>query len=238
MNIFSVFLVIVVQQNSAIDSIKNLIEDNQNFTLIIELNDNYRKLEMFDSANAYLKKYENQYESEEQAQLNYLIAENLFFKGELLLAREQYLRTVAKFSNARYANEALERLYLFESARKDTVLFKKLIRSIYHYEIRKLKMAEDSLRALVNTSIGGYALYYLALIHNDKKEFGHALSALEQLNKDFPANRIHQAKILTAEIYYEIGKKKEAVKLLEELVVKYPNAPIGIKARELLKHAR
>ncbi|MEO0184497.1 MAG: hypothetical protein ABIL20_01690 [candidate division WOR-3 bacterium] len=235
---FSAFLVIMVQQISAIDSLKNLIENNQDFALIIQLNDKYRRLEMFDSANVSMKKYENRYGFEEQAQMHYLMGENLLLKGELVSAREQYLKTAAKFSNARYANEALERLYLFETARKDTVLFKRLIKSIYYYETNELKLAEDSLKILVKTTIGAYALYYLALVYKDRKEFNHSFSALEQLDKDFPANRIHHAKILTAELYYEIGKKKEATKLLEELIIKYPNAPVGIRARELLRNSR
>ncbi|MEO0190950.1 MAG: hypothetical protein ABIL18_08210, partial [candidate division WOR-3 bacterium] len=145
-----------------------MIEINPDYHCILELNNAYRRSWLFDSANNYLKKYEDRFGFEEQAEFNYLIGENLFFKGELLSAREQYLKTAAKYSNAKYANDALERLYLFESARKDTLLLKKLGKVINLYEIGELKPAEDSLRNLIKTVIGDYALYYLALVYYQK----------------------------------------------------------------------
>ncbi|MEO0095822.1 MAG: tetratricopeptide repeat protein [candidate division WOR-3 bacterium] len=217
------------------DSLKSLIEINPDYHCILELNNAYRRSWLFDSANNYLKKYEDRFGFEEQAEFNYLIGENLFFKGELLSAREQYLKTAAKYSNAKYANDALERLYLFESARKDTLLLKKLGKVINLYEIGELKPAEDSLRNLIKTVIGDYALYYLALVYYQKNEYNQALSALEQLNKDFPSSCIHQAKLLVAEIDLKIGREKEAIKILEDLVIKYPNFPVGIRARDILK---
>uniref|UniRef100_A0A7V0Z4C7 Tetratricopeptide repeat protein n=1 Tax=candidate division WOR-3 bacterium TaxID=2052148 RepID=A0A7V0Z4C7_UNCW3 len=218
-----------------IDSLKNLIAIKLEYQYIIELNNAYLKSGLFDSANDCLKKYEERFGFEEQAGINYLLGENLFFKGELLSAREQYLKTVARFSSARYANEALERLYLFESARKDTILLKRLAKSIYLYEINELKPAEDSLKKLIKTGLGDFALFYLSLAYDKKNEFNQALSALEELKKEFPANRIHRAKILVAEVYIKMGKLQEGIKILEELVIKYPNSPIGIRAREILK---
>ncbi len=219
-----------------IDSLKNLIEIKPDYSYIIALNDAYRKMGLFDSANFYLKKYENSFGLEAEAEINYLMGENLFFKCEILSAREQYLKTVARFSNAKYANEALERLHLIESTRKDTALLKRLVQSIYRYEINDLKSAEDSLKKIIKTNLGDFALFYLSLVYDKRNEFEKALSALEELKKEFPANRIHRAKIFVAEIYIKMGKKQEGLKMLEELVVKYPNSPIGIRAKEILKN--
>jgi tetratricopeptide (TPR) repeat protein len=219
----------------SLDSLKLLIENTKDFNCLLKLNDEYRRLGLFDTANKYLKNYEKLFGFEEEAQLNYLIGENLFFKCALLNAREQYLITVARFSNARYANESLERLHLFESARKDTILLKKLARSIYFYEIKDFKHSEDSLKALIKTSIGDYALYYLSLIYYQNKNFDQALSALEELHRDFPANRIHQAILLKAEIYFSIGRERDGIKILQDIIIKKPNSPIGIRAREILK---
>ncbi len=219
-----------------IDSLKCRLEQNLNFQELLKLNNAYQHLKMFDSANVFLKKYENRFGFEEQAQLNFLIGDNLLFKGEPLSAREQYLKTVARFSSAKYANEALERLYLLESARKDTVALKRLLHAVYLFEIRETEMAEDSLKALIRTVAGEYALYYLSLVYVAKNELGKALSALEQLNVDYPKNQIYQAKLLMAEICHRSGRKKEARKLLEDLIVKHPNSPAAIRARELLKN--
>jgi tetratricopeptide (TPR) repeat protein len=234
---FSALLIILFQLNSSeIDSLKNLIAHNPDFSLITALNNYYIRSGMFDSANVYLKKYEDRYAFEEQAQLNYLMAENFLFKGDLQSARDQYLRTVARFSNARYANEALDKLHLLESTRKDTVVLKRFIKAIYSYETGEINLAEDSLKILVNSTVGDYALYYLAMVYHHRKDHNQALSALEQLKKDFPANRIHEAKILIAEIYFELGKEKDAKKILEEIIVKDPSGPISIKAREILRN--
>ena len=235
---FFIIFILFIDPETNTDSLKGLIENNLNVSSVVELNDEYRRLRMFDSANIYLKKYEIQLGYEEQAQVNYLMGDNLLFNGELLSAREQYLKTVAKFSNAKYANEALERLHLLESARKDTVLSKKLVKSIYLYEIKEIKSAEDSLKSLVKTGVGDYALYYLSLVYFLKVDFNQALSALEQLNKDFPAHRIHQAKLLMAEVYIRMGKETEGRKMLEELIIKHPNSPVAVKARELLRYLR
>ncbi|MEO0161928.1 MAG: tetratricopeptide repeat protein, partial [candidate division WOR-3 bacterium] len=144
--------------------------------------------------------------------------------------------TVAKYPNARAANDALERLHLFESVRNDTTTLKRFARAIYLYEIKDWESAQDSLKNLSRTGIGDYAWYYLALIYEKRGEYNQALSALEQLIRDFPASRIHQTRLLVAEIYLKTGKKKEGVKILEELVVKYPNLPVGIRAKERLKN--
>lgn len=234
MIVFFIFL----QLLTPIDSLKHLVEKEFSFNHIIELNRSFIKSRLFDSANTYLSKYAERFDKEAQAHLNYLIGDNLFFKTELVSAREQYLRTAARFSNTRYANNALERLYLFESSRRDTLLLKRFARAIYLFEINDLRLAEDSLKNLIKTTIGDYVLYYLSLLYTQKNEYHQALSALEQLSKDFPASRIYQAKILTAEMNFKIGREKEAVRILEDLVIKYPNLPVGIRARETLSRLK
>lgn len=233
MIIFVIYF-LFAENKTNIDSLKAQFENNPNLLLMIELNRAFLYLRMFDSANTYLKKYENQFGFEEQTQLNYLMGDNLLFKGNLLSAREQYLKTAARFSSAIYANEALERLHLMESARKDTMLLKKLVAGIYLYEIKDIKSAEDSLKNLVKTPIGDYALYYLSLVYALKGEQNMVLSTLEQLQNDFPAHRIHQAKLLLAETYIKIGKKSEGRKILEDLVIKHPNSPTAIRAKVIL----
>jgi len=234
--VFSIFFLISdVEFRTKIDSLENLIAQKPQLSLILELNNLYRQAEKFDSGTIILRKYEDVMLPKERPYLIYNIGENYLFAGKLLDAREHYLETTARFSKSEIANEALERLYLIEVARKDTILLKRLARSICAFEMENLKAAEDSLKNLLKTSLGDYAYFYLALVYNKKGEFPLALGALDELNKNSPNHSIHKAYLLYAEINLKLGNKKKTKEILEELIIKMPQTIYSVQAKELLK---
>jgi len=227
-------LLVNVEPQPAIDSLRALINARPQLNVILELNSLYRITGEFDSSIALLKNYEKKALTDEKPLLFYTLADNYFFVGKILNARDSYVQTVGRFSKSEIANNALEQLYLIEMGRKDTVLLKRLTRFICYFETSQLRMAEDSLKSVFNTKLGDYAYYYSALLYKEKNELSLALSALNELNIKFPDNKIHRATLLTAEIYLDLKNKKEAQKILEELIVKAPETIYAIRARKLL----
>lgn len=230
-----ILFIITAELQPKIDSLKNLIKNNPQLNLILELNNLYRLSAKFDSGNIVLKEYEKNARPEQRPYLIYNIGENSLFAGKILEAREKYLETVARFSKSEIANEALERLYLIEIGQKDTTLLKRLAKSICLFETAQLDIAEDSLKGLLKTSLGDYSYYYLALVYNGKGDLPLALSALGELNKNSPEHKIHKATFLAAEINLALGNKKNAQKILEDLIIIEPNSIYGVRAREMLK---
>ncbi len=222
------------QFQSPVDSLKAIFSQKQDIDLLIQINNLYRLADKFDSANIFLKECERYIEKDRFPLLSFLIAENLFFAGEILNAREKYLGVVARFSNNEVANNALERLYLIEMARKDTVALKGLARAICLIETDQLDSAEKSLKDLINGAIHEYALYYLALCYYKKDELNLALAILKDLDKDFKNHKIYPSKFLLAETYIKLKLYKEARKVLEDLIVAEPNSAWAVRARQML----
>ena len=165
----------------------------------------------------------------------FTIGDDHLFAGNILLAREAYLKLVAIYPSSEHANDALERLHLIESVRKDTVFLKRLTHSMFLYHTDQLHTAEDSLKNLLETKLAAHAYYYLALVYRKKSELPLALSALKELNKSFPDHKIHNAILLLAEILIKCKSKKEAKEVLENLIVEKPTSVYAIRAREILE---
>uniref|UniRef100_A0A7C4TD80 Tetratricopeptide repeat protein n=1 Tax=candidate division WOR-3 bacterium TaxID=2052148 RepID=A0A7C4TD80_UNCW3 len=229
-------IIIFLLINSEIDSLKILFKESPSFNLIMEINKFYLMENELDTALNFLIENSKFIKPEEQPFLYYLVGEDLFFGGRILEAREEYLKTVARFSSSEIANDALERLYLIEVGRRDTLQLKNLARAIFLIEVGNTQSARDSLGRLIKTNFGDYALYYLALINFNENKTDDALKNLNQLQKEFPENKIKKAEILRARIFLKMGNKVLAREVLENLILKESNSVYGIQAREILKN--
>ncbi|MEO0215833.1 MAG: tetratricopeptide repeat protein [candidate division WOR-3 bacterium] len=231
-------ILFLILLNSTIDSLKEQLKESNEFELVLKINNLYLAENKSDSANLFLRECEKKLCPSYHPLINFLIGENLFFAGRILEARESYLLTASRFTSHEIANDALERLYLIENARGDTANLKRLARAILFIEIDKTKDARDSLRELINTRVGGYALYYLGLVNFNEDQFDLALKFLMQLDRDFIEHKFPRAKILQARVLIKMGRKKEAREVLEELIIKDPASVYAIMAREILEKER
>jgi len=228
-------LFIILQSDAKIDSLKKALSQNPQLPTLVELHNCYLKAGSIKEDLVLLKEYESVCKSNEKPFLMFIIGDDHLFAGNVLLAREEYLRLVAKYPSSENANDALERLYLIESARKDTALLKKLTHSIFLYYVDELNTAEDSLKNLLETKLAAHAYFYLALVYVKKNDLPLALGALKELNKSYPDHKIHNATLLLAEVLIESKNKKEAKEVLENLLVEKPTSIYAVRAREILK---
>jgi tetratricopeptide (TPR) repeat protein len=227
-------IVLTLHIESTIDSLKTELAREPQLNTVFALNDMYLRLGDYVSGIALLKVQENNFTLEEIPLILQAIGDDYLFAGEIVLAREEYLALVGRFPHTDIANDALERLYLIEHARKDTVLLKRLAHALCLYETERFDTARDSLRHLLKTGVGPFAYYYMALIYQEQNELALALGALEELNTAFPHHDIHNAILIRAEIYLALGKQEEARKILEELIVREPTSIYAARARQML----
>ena len=228
-----VFLNLVL--DTKIDSLEISVQTNPQLSSIIELNKYYFLAGKDDLGIALLKEYSNRLGGHADALIALNLGNDYLYTGEILKARNEYLRLVNSYSGSEFANDGIERLYMIERARTDTVRLKTLGYAIFLYESDQTEQALDSLRSLIKTRLGDYALYYIALIHMKLDDLGQALSALDDLNTQFPDNKIHNAILVKAEVYIGLGKTKEARTILEQLIVRAPKSIYAVKARTLLE---
>ena len=230
-----ILLCLIFSIEAKIDSLKMLLDKQPEVSTVIQLNKCYLQKGEFSNGINLIKKYEERFESEGKPILIYCLGEDYFFAGKIILARDEYLKVVSRFPDSEIANNALERLYLIEYARKDTSLLKRLANSICLYETEQFDIAKDSLTVLLKTIIGDYAYYYLALLYYTEGKLPLALSALYELNNSFPEHKIRNATLLLVEINLRLNNKKDAQKILEDLIIKEPNSIYAARARRMLK---
>ncbi len=228
-------LFFIIASDTKIDSLKNLLSEKLQLPTLVELHNCYLRAGKIKEGITLLKEYEDRFKSDKKPFFMFAIGDDHLFAGNILLAREEYLKLVAKYPSSEHANDALERLYLIESARKDTVFLKKLTYSMFFYYTDQMNSAEDSLKNLLETKIAAHAYYYLALVYMKKDKLPLALSALKELNKSFPNHKIHNARLLQAEILIESKSEQEAKEILEKLIVEKPTSIYAVRAREILK---
>ena len=221
--------------DTKIDSLKASIHQNPRLETIIELNKCYFLAERDSLGIALLKEYSNRLGGHADALIALNLGDDYLYTGEILKARNEYLRLVNRYSGSEFANDGLERLYMIERARTDTMRLKILGYSIFLYESEQTEQALDSLKPLIKTRLGDYALYYIALTYIKRDDLGQALSALDDLNSLFPDHKVHNAILVQAEVYIGLGKVKEARTILEQLIVRAPSSIYAVKARTLLE---
>jgi tetratricopeptide (TPR) repeat protein len=228
-------LLFILRSDTTIDSLESILEQNPNSITVIELNKRYLQRDEFNNGIMLLEKYETEFAQAEQPLLMYVLANNYFFAGRIVPAREEYLKLISRFPRSEIANDALERIYLIEQARKDTVVLKKLAYSICLLESEQFESGIDSLKVLLKTTLGAYAYYYLALLYYKQGELAIALATLQELNNSFPEHTIDSVFLLLAEVHVKLGSKKEARKILENLIIKNPASIYALQARQMLK---
>jgi tetratricopeptide (TPR) repeat protein len=228
-------LLFILKSDTTIDSLESILEQNPNFETVIELNKRYLQRDEFDNGIMLVQKYETEFTQAEQPLLMYVLANNYFFAGRVVQAREEYINLTSRFPHSEIANDALERIYLIEQARKDTVLLKKLAYSICLLETEQFERGSDSLKVLLKTTLGAYAYYYLSLLYYVQNELALALATLQELNNSFPGHSIESAFLLLAELHVKLGAKKEAREILENLIIKDPASIYALRARHMLQ---
>lgn len=229
------FLFFTITAQKDIDSLKSLYEHNPGLNTALELNRTYLKNKDFKEAETLMRTVEKKSSKKEQPAVQLTIADNYFFAGDLINAHKQYLQLVASWPGSEIANDALERLYMIEQMKKEPEILKSFAYAHYLIYIRDFKLAEDSLKKLLNSPFSSYAYYLLASLYAQQNKLAMALGTLEELNKKFPDHKIYNAVILEAALFLKANKKKQARALLEELLINKPNSIYAVRARTLLK---
>lgn len=225
-----------LELNNKIDTLKSIVDKNPKLSIITELNMCYLMASQDSLGIELIRKYCDRLGAYDNAALRLQLADDYLYTGDILRAHDKYLKLVGRHPGSVFANDALEKLYMIESARLDTTSFKSLGFSIFLYQSSQLDAAKDSLKNLVKTRLGDYALYFLALTFIKLENLGQALSALDNLITSFPDHKIHNAILLQARLYIDLNKKKEARTILEELIVREPTSIYAVRARKMLEN--
>jgi tetratricopeptide (TPR) repeat protein len=228
------FLLINLTSDVQFDSLRERIKIQPEPDAIIAMNRYFQERAMLDSGIILLRKYEKILAPEKGIILIFHLAENYLFAGDIIQAREGYLKFISQTPDAGMANDALERLYLIEDVRPDTVFLKRFAAALRSYETEQYGKALDSLRMLLKGG-KGYAYYFIALTYRRLGNEPMAYSALKELDTVFPEHRLPNACLLRAELAFELGNKKEAIRILEDLIIKMPQSVYAVRARQILK---
>lgn len=232
--IFSIILLILYTGATIEDSLLLELDKNTSMKTIEALNTYYVQHDEYNKATILLEEYENKVDWNEQAVICLLIADNLLYRGSLLGARDKYLLVVSRYTKSPAANDALERLYMLESARVDTFTLKRLTYALSRLYCEQWDVAEDSLKQLLDTPLTLLVYYHLALLYEKICDMPLALSTLDALEQRCPAHNLLSVPLLRAEIYIASEKFDQACTILEDLIIKYPQSIYAVRARSLL----
>jgi len=233
MTIFIVLLCVSQLQNK-IDSLNIQIKNDPRSDLVLQLNGLFLQAGLVDSGIALLTKFEPVVKPEERPEITFHLAENYMYEGRLLLARDKYLETVSRYARSGVANDALEKLYLLETCRKDTVLLLRLVRCLA-LRSGEPALCRDSLKNLLTTVAADHAYYYLGQVEQELGDPAEALAAFSELDRIFPGHNFHHVPLWEAELYVKLEDKKKAREILENLLVRDPTSIYAGQAREMLK---
>jgi FimV-like protein len=227
-------LLVTADLQVRIDSLNRLIKNEPRSELVLQLNRLFLQAGQPDSGTALLFRFEPVVTAEERPEIAFQLAENLLYRGRFLDARDKYLETVGRYARSSRANDALERLYLLESGRRDTLLLCRLARAL---SLRPDDPAQcrDSLKNLLSTPVADQAYYYLGQVLEDLGDPPAALAAYAELEQKFPGHNFHRIPLREAELYIKLGDKKKAREILESLLVRDPASMYAGQAREMLK---
>jgi tetratricopeptide (TPR) repeat protein len=219
---------------SVADSLHIELEKEVRMSTIVALNQCFVQQEDYSGALALLRTYESDVSWDDQAVLHVLIGDNLLYAGSLLAARAEFLTVVSRYTKSGAANDALERLYLLESARTDTTTLKRLAYALSRIYAQQWRIAEDSLKTLLDTRVGMQAYYYLALLYKNTGDIPLALGTLDALMRKFPGDRTLNVVLLHAELSIQSSHPEQARSILEDLIVQHPRSIHAVRARALL----
>ena len=224
----------LLSTNSTIDSLKALLARRPQLPVVLELHNEYLHNQDFDSALQLLQFYETRLGSNDRAVVGLLLGDTYLFSGNILSARETYLRTVIGYPRSEHANNALEMLYLLETTRGDTVALKRLGSALCFFQTQQYETARDSLKRLLTTDAAPHAFYYLARVYEEQGDIPLAIGTLRELNEKYPDHTIHAANLYLVELYWRSDNSELAREVLEEIVVSAPHSIYAVRAREML----
>jgi tetratricopeptide (TPR) repeat protein len=227
-------LVISIDLPQTIDSLEAELDREICLSTILELNRCYVQQEEYSRAIQHLQSYEHAVSWDDQAALHVLVGDNLLYVGSLIAAREEYLTVVSRYTKSDAANDALDRLYLLETGRIDTIALKRLGYALSRMYTRQWTVAQDSLRQLLRTYVGSQAYYYLALVYKETGDIPLALGTLDALMRDFPKDNNLRVPLLKAELNILSNHVENARTLLEDFFIEHPQSIYTVKARALL----
>lgn len=216
------------------DSLHAELDKEIRMSTIEALNQWYVQQGNYGGALALLRTYENDVSWNDQAVIHVLIGDNLLYAGSLLPAREEYITVVSRYTKSGAANDALERLYLLETARIDTLALKRLVHALSRIYAQQWAIAEDSLKILLETRVGIQAYYYLAMLYRNTGDIPLALGALDALMRKYSDDQNLNVPLLRAELYILSDRTEQARAILEDLIIQYPRSIHAVRARALL----
>jgi tetratricopeptide (TPR) repeat protein len=234
MTIFLILLAAAQLQNK-IDSLKLQVNNDPRSELVLQLNGLFLRAGQVDSGIALLTRFEPVVKPEERPEITFHLAEDYMYQGHLLAARNKYLETVGRYARSPVANDALEKLYLLETCRKDTVLLLRLVRCLSLRSNSEPALCRDSLKNLLGTAAADHAYYYLGQVEQELGETAEALAAFSELDRIFPNHNFHRVPFWEAELCVKLGDNKKARAILETLLVRDPASIYAGQAREMLK---
>jgi tetratricopeptide (TPR) repeat protein len=218
-----------------IDSLRQAITDSPRLEAILELDRLYGRTGQPDSGIALLTRYGSVVPAEQRPVLAFQLAEDYLYIGRLTEAREAYLRTAGLDPGSGTANDALERVYLMELGRRDTLELKKML-AVLAGEAHGLPDSVPArLRPFLSGSLADIAYYRLGQAAARLGQYPEALAAFVELRQRFPEHMFHQAPLMEAGIRAALGDSSRAREILEEIIVRLPGSVYAVRAREMLK---
>jgi tetratricopeptide (TPR) repeat protein len=221
-----------------IDSLRTLIQGSPRLESILELNRLYGRTGQPDSGIALLVRYGNIVPVDQRSQLAFQLAEDYLYAGRLSEARETYLMTTALNPGSEIANDALERVYLVELGRRDTLELKRLLAVLADEAYGQLDSVPQRLRPFLSGTLSDIAYYRLGRAAARLKQYPEALAAFAELRRRFPEHTFHQVPLFEAEINIALGNSTKARSLLEAVIIRMPASIYAARAREMLKALR
>jgi tetratricopeptide (TPR) repeat protein len=219
-----------------IDSVEEVFAQNRQIETLLQLNQLYVTAGQFHKSLTLLGQNERLFRNDADiAMIKFELGNVFMFAGEIDRAHDSYLELLSRYPRLEIANNAAERLYLIETMLEDSIKMKRLINVVRLYETEQYDEAIDSARVLLGSRFGAHAYYYMALAYQGLGDLTLMLSALEELDKTYPENRIYEALFLRVSAYMILGKVKSAREILEDLIVREPNTIYTLRARQKLE---
>lgn len=232
------FVACLLTSQDRIDSLRTLILVSPRTEFILELNRLYGQAGQPDSGTALLARYGNIVPVDQRSQLAFQLAENYLYAGRLTDARETYLTTAALDPGSDMANDALERVYLLELGRRDTLELKRLLKVLADEAYGKADSVPPRLRPFLSGPLADIAYFRLGRIAARLGQYAEALAAFAELQRRFPEHTFHQVPLYEAEIHIALGDRAQARTILEDVIVRMPASIYACRAREMLKALR
>lgn len=218
-----------------IDSLRQAVTGSPRLETILELDRLYGRTGQPDSGIALLIRYGNIVPADQRPVLAFRLAEDHLYLGRLAEAREAYLRAAGLDPGSGIANDALERIYLMELGRRDTLELKKLL-AVLAGETHGLPDSVPArLRPFLSGSLADIAYYRLGQAAARLEQYPEALAAFVELRQRFPGHKFHQAPLMEAGIRAALGDSSRAREILEEVIIRLPGSVYAVRAREMLK---